>query len=641
MTLYAAEVSFMRLSKVAKLPPAIVLLGASLSLATGCGNAPPKRPINPASGEKSQDSIAAEQIKPADKVNSENADGKAAVDSEPQATGGAESDAEKSGIQRQTNQVPAEAPPLCEKAGQIIATRMRFPFAISTTECKPETQELICQGADAAKWSGTATQATCIVDLQAPIQKPIDPVQRVTEKRVAYEMAKVPFGGTCISELQTRVVTDGIAGDWSGTYKEASCEAQAPADCGALKHSQYALRTRYKSASVPQGSMCVAEVQRQSCVNGALSPFDGSFTFESCQVLGKSSCGTVPHGGNQSRIRYQSLSVPFGNACKNEEQSRTCNDGTFGNWSGTFASSDCQVALPASCGALSHNQSELRVRFEAATVPFGNSCNVEEQKRTCDNGTLGSWSGSFSNASCQVLAPSKCGDIAHGQDSIRTRYQAASVPFGAVCKQEVQEQTCNNGTLTSWSGTYSQTACVVENALSCGSVPHLGKETRIQYEDDEVPFGMTCTPEDQTRTCTNGTLGNWSGTFSQGSCVVLPAMACGPILHGETTTRTQYDASTVPFGQQCKSEIQSQTCSNGSLSAWTGSYAFQACAPELPKNCTNLEHGKSEERIRFETATASAGVGCNAETQQRTCFDGTESAWSGSFTFESCQVVPE
>ena len=64
---------------------------------------------------------------------------------------------------------------------------------------------------------------------------------------------------------------------------------------------------------------------------------------------------------------------------------------------------------PADCdgdgGTIPHGDSDVREVFKSATVPFGSECESETQSRVCDDGVFGAWSGSaeFSEASCVVL----------------------------------------------------------------------------------------------------------------------------------------------------------------------------------------------------------------------------------------------
>jgi hypothetical protein len=117
------------------------------------------------------------------------------------------------------------------------------------------------------------------------------------------------------------------------------------------------------------------------------------------------SCSTpwgqsVEHG--QSTSAYLSATVPFGSSCSGVAETRTCSDGIL---SGTASLTSCAELSPASCSApwnqsVAHGQTVTA--FTASTVAFGTSCAAVQQSRTCSNGTL---SGSASNASCSVAAP--------------------------------------------------------------------------------------------------------------------------------------------------------------------------------------------------------------------------------------------
>ncbi len=60
------------------------------------------------------------------------------------------------------------------------------------------------------------------------------------------------------------------------------------------------------------------------------------------------------------------------------------------------------VDEPASCGELTHGASETRTMYESASVPFGSNCMSEVQTRSCSDGVLSDYSGSFSHTSCRV-----------------------------------------------------------------------------------------------------------------------------------------------------------------------------------------------------------------------------------------------
>jgi hypothetical protein len=66
-------------------------------------------------------------------------------------------------------------------------------------------------------------------------------------------------------------------------------------------------------------------------------------TGEVSEPTGPSACGAAPDGATETRRRFASATVPFGGSCQEEEQTRTCEAGTWTAWSGSFASEVCAV----------------------------------------------------------------------------------------------------------------------------------------------------------------------------------------------------------------------------------------------------------------------------------------------------------
>lgn len=404
----------------------------------------------------------------------------------------------------------------------------------------------------------------------------------MNESRIMYRDADVPFGGACVSEVQTRTCDNGSFSEYSGSYLFSSCSVRAPASCGNTPHGGLDRRTRFQSASVPFGGTCMSELQTRICNNGTFTNFSGTFTQASCVVQQAASCGNLASGQTQSRTMYQTSTVPFGSTCVSETQTRTCVNGNFTSFSGTFNFNSCSVSQPASCGSFSDGQTQSRTMFRTSSVPHGNTCESETQRRTCQNGMFSAYSGTFTNSSCIVLPPANCGNVAHGDTDSRIMFQTATVPFGQTCQSEMQTRTCNNGQLSSFSGTFNQTSCSVDPAANCGNVAHNQTQSRTRYQAMIVPFGSTCTSERQSRTCNNGSFTNYSGSFQFDSCSVQPALNCGSIRHGQTETRTRYQSSSVTAPANCVSETQTRTCTNGSFSNFTGSFIHSSCTVNQP-----------------------------------------------------------
>jgi len=159
---------------------------------------------------------------------------------------------------------------------------------------------------------------------------------------------------------------------------------------------------------------------------------------------------------------------------------------------------------------------------------------------------------------------------------------------------------------------------------SCGTIPHNGTESRIAYSVNSVAYGQSCSSvsQNQTRTCTNGVWSAWSGSYTNLSCSVQAASACGNIASGAFELRTMYQAAAVSEGQTCVSEIQNRLCTNGQLGTWSGTYTQPKCVVS---------------RVRFESTTAPTGGVCNSETQLLVCQAGVCGVWSPNrYTNVSC-----
>jgi hypothetical protein len=109
------------------------------------------------------------------------------------------------------------------------------------------------------------------------------------------------------------------------------------------------------------------------------------------------------------------------------------------------------------------------------------------------------------------------------------------------------------------------------------------QETRVRFEQAQVVAPATCNSETQRRSCSGGTFGAWSGSFSAEACELAPYNSCGNTVHGGQEKRTRY-ASAIGT-PACQKEEQSRTCSDGTFSDWTGSYAVESCAIAFLGGC--------------------------------------------------------
>ena len=181
------------------------------------------------------------------------------------------------------------------------------------------------------------------------------------------------------------------------------------ASCGEIAHGESISQDRFESETVAFGDLCQSQIQISSCTNGELSDFTpNNFQALTCEVLPPATCGTTPNGGTQTRTQYQADTVPFGQICQSQDQVRTCVNGTFSSYSpNTYSFATCQVLPPASCGTTPHNGTETRTRYLAASVPMGQTCQSQVQTRTCSNGNLSGYSpNNYQFSNCLVVSSS-------------------------------------------------------------------------------------------------------------------------------------------------------------------------------------------------------------------------------------------
>lgn len=92
-------------------------------------------------------------------------------------------------------------------------------------------------------------------------------------------------------------------------------------------------------------------------------------------------------------------------------------------------------------------------------------------------------------------------------------YVIATVFLIGACGEKVilSDITADNGKLPASSNS---------TPANCSGLESGQTESRRMYLKDQVPFGETCLSEEQTRSCSNGVLSQWSGTFAQPECTV-------------------------------------------------------------------------------------------------------------------------
>lgn len=242
------------------------------------------------------------------------------------------------------------------------------------------------------------------------------------------------------------------------------------------------------------------EPARQGTQDGTRDDDSGTPTPEPVEMP---PCGSVPDGGKELRVRFERARVGAGEACAQESQIRICKDGVFEDWSGTFQEEKCEVEGRLSCGDIPHGGAEVRLRYVVPSVPYGNSCVEGEQKRYCNNGAFLEWSQDFTYEACTVGLPRDCGaGRPHGLAETRVRYRERTLPPGGACVQETQTRSCDNGVYKGWSGTYVWDSCVVrpempgvefdeQGLLKFADCIRLGKTQHIHLKLEIDPVSKT------------------------------------------------------------------------------------------------------------------------------------------------------
>lgn len=82
------------------------------------------------------------------------------------------------------------------------------------------------------------------------------------------------------------------------------------------------------------------------------------------------------------------------------------------------------------------------------------------------------------------------------------------------------------------------------STLACGTIANGATITRTMYQSASVASGLTCVSETQTATCSNGVMSAYSGTFGNSQCFIQSATPTGPstgaCANGSATSITQF-----------------------------------------------------------------------------------------------------
>jgi hypothetical protein len=210
-----------------------------------------------------------------------------------------------------------------------------------------------------------------------------------------------------------------------------------------------------------------------------------------------------------------------------------------------------------------------------------------------------------------------------------TAYLNNSVPYGSTCTSQLR--TCSNNVL---SGSYPFSSCTVQPATNCAAIDGVALndgQSATFYNQQCVDSSDSCSNYAQTRTCNSGSV---SGSYPYSSCTQAAGANC--TLDGQTvnhgSSRTFYNATSVPFGGNCSTAAQTRNCNNGVLDG-SASYQYASCSVAAGASCTKdgatVVHGAS--RTFYQAASSNPCTG-----QSQTCTNGTLSP--NTYQFANCNL---
>jgi hypothetical protein len=142
---------------------------------------------------------------------------------------------------------------------------------------------------------------------------------------------------------------------------------------------------------------------------GGIGPSDAALDARS--DASAPGCEGSALGTTETRTRFAQLQVTAQDSCKQELQSRTCSASGWSDWSGTYEAESCTKATFRSCGATAHGASEKRQRYANELADNFALCGAEQQTRVCNDGTFGAWSGSAKFERCAINFLGTCNPI--------------------------------------------------------------------------------------------------------------------------------------------------------------------------------------------------------------------------------------
>jgi hypothetical protein len=295
-------------------------------------------------------------------------------------------------------------------------------------------------------------------------------------------------GGGMVGGGDTGVTEPMDAGMEPDTGVVTNCEGSA---VGTVQ-----TRKLYAEAQVVPPATCKSETQMRTCRNTGWSAWSGTFKAESCMQSTVRSCGDVAHGATETREVYPEATVDDYSLCVADEQTRECNDGTFGPWSGDDGSSTCEVAFLGRCSTVlaADHPCVATTACTFKSILTGSQC-LGATGHTCS-----------ANAECQsgVCVNGAC--------------VAAKVPVTGQCDEAADCASCSAGIAATCS---SANQCVCGNGANCANNSQcLGTCVATKC----VATNTTCDNDDDCTTATSKCVKPGAGLT--GSCLLKDGQSC-------------------------------------------------------------------------------------------------------------------
>ncbi|MBP5296830.1 MAG: hypothetical protein J6Y94_05810, partial [Bacteriovoracaceae bacterium] len=282
-----------------------------------------------------------------------------------------------------------------------------------------------------------------------------------------------------------------------------------------------------------------------SCELGQKSDTEGeSSAMQANPSPIRKSCGDVLDGASQNKQFYTVRQVYEGDSCDHYQitLSRTCHDGSFGEWEGTTSNfyETCKLDPSRKACTIKGGQPKESKRFyKAPTVAFDQQCESVTLTRICEKQADGQWVypawsanphyATYPYSSCTVREPLSCNIAEHGQTVAVTYFTQRESSVGNPCVPFTTNATC-------WDGQLSYEPALPEaHYPTCGnsgaSCEFEGKtyahnayvgEPRQRYKtpigDQYRKCNASTNMEVQHRYCNNGKITEWDGTFAYSEC---------------------------------------------------------------------------------------------------------------------------